>query len=128
MISVITYEPVRGMEDYFDQRSKIIRFIEDVFRQTVEKAGYKEAITPIVEDFELFSVKGGEELRKTMYVFKDKANREIALRPEITPSIVRLYLNSLQHYPKPIRIFYVGRFIGMMNHSKVGTENSDKLE
>jgi len=44
-----------------------------------------------------------------MYVFKDKAEREVALRPEITPSIVRLYLNSMQHLPKPIRLYYIGR-------------------
>ncbi|MCY0849644.1 ATP phosphoribosyltransferase regulatory subunit, partial [Sulfuracidifex metallicus] len=106
---MVSYEPMRGMEDYFDADSKIIRWIESNFRETVEKAGYKEAMTPIVEDFELFSLKGGEELRNTMYVFKDKGEREVALRPEITPSIVRLYLNSLQHYPKPLRIFYIGR-------------------
>ncbi len=106
---MVSYEPMRGMEDYFDVDSKIIRWIESNFRETVEKAGYKEAMTPIVEDFELFSLKGGEELRNTMYVFKDKGEREVALRPEITPSIVRLYLNSLQHYPKPLRIFYIGR-------------------
>ncbi|QKQ99876.1 histidine--tRNA ligase [Metallosphaera tengchongensis] len=106
---MIDYEPVRGMEDYFDEKADIIRYVEKVFRETVEKSGYSEAITPIVEDFELFSIKGGEELRKTMYVFKDKANRELALRPEITPSIVRLYLKSLQHFPKPVRLFYIGR-------------------
>ncbi|BCS91953.1 histidine--tRNA ligase [Metallosphaera javensis (ex Sakai et al. 2022)] len=106
---MVSYEPMRGMEDYFDADSKVIRWIEDSFRETAEIAGYKEAMTPIVEDFELFSLKGGEELRNTMYVFKDKGDREVALRPEITPSIVRLYLNSLQHYPKPLRIFYIGR-------------------
>ncbi|MEM3680701.1 MAG: ATP phosphoribosyltransferase regulatory subunit, partial [Metallosphaera sp.] len=106
---MVSYEPLRGMQDYYADEAQKIRKVETIFREVVEKAGYSEAITPVVEEFELFSVKGGEELRKTMYVFKDKGDREVALRPEITPSIVRLYLNSLQHFPKPLRIFYVGR-------------------
>jgi histidyl-tRNA synthetase len=106
---MISYEPVRGMEDYFGEKAQQIRFVENTFRAEVEKAGYMEAITPVVEEFNLFSIKGGEELRQTMYVFKDKADRELALRPEITPSIVRLFMNSLQHYPRPVRLYYVGR-------------------
>lgn len=101
-------EPVRGMHDYYDVEADKIRLLESIFIDTVKAAGYIEAMTPIVEPFELFSIKEGEEIRKTMYTFLDKANRELALRPEITPSIVRLYINSLQHLPKPIRIYYVG--------------------
>jgi Histidyl-tRNA synthetase len=43
-----------------------------------------------------------------MYVFLDKAGRELALRPEITPSIVRTYIEHFQHLPKPIRFYYYG--------------------
>lgn len=43
-----------------------------------------------------------------MYTFVDKGGREVALRPEFTPSIVRLFLNSMQHLPKPIRLYYIG--------------------
>ncbi len=103
------FEPVRGMHDYYGIEAEKIRFFEQTFIDVVRAAGYVEALTPIVEPFELFSIKEGEEIRNTMYTFFDKANRELALRPEITPSIVRLYVNSLQHLPKPIRVYYVGR-------------------
>ncbi len=106
---MVSIEPPRGMKDFVFEEAEKIRYIEEVFRAHVELAGYREAITPIVEEFELFSLKSGEEIRNTMYVFMDKANRELALRPEITPSIVRLYLNSLQHLPKPLRLYYIGR-------------------
>ncbi|AWR97244.1 histidine--tRNA ligase [Acidianus sulfidivorans JP7] len=105
---MISFEPVRGMKDYFGEDAQKLEFIIDVFRKTVENAGYSEIITPILEDFRLFSLKGGEELRNTMYVFTDKGGRELALRPEFTPSVVRAFLNNFQHYPKPIRLYYVG--------------------
>jgi len=103
------FEPIRGMKDYYGEELNKIKFIEETFRTVVLNSGYQEVYTPIVEDFKLFSLKSGEEIRKTMYVFKDKADREVALRPEITPSIVRVYLNSMQHLPKPLRLFYVGQ-------------------
>ncbi|TRM73392.1 histidine--tRNA ligase, partial [Sulfolobus sp. E5] len=70
--------------------------------------GYSEIISPVLEDFKLFALKGGEELRETMYVFKDKAGREVALRPEFTPSVARAYVESLQSMPKPVRVYYFG--------------------
>lgn len=105
---LISYEPIRGMKDYYGKELEKIKFIENTFREIVTKAGYSEIYTPVVEEFELFSLKGGEELRNTMYVFKDKAGREVALRPEFTPSVVRAYLNGMQHLPKPLRLFYIG--------------------
>ncbi|BFH73359.1 histidine--tRNA ligase [Sulfurisphaera javensis] len=105
---MVSYEPVRGMKDYYGEELYKIKAVENAFIKTVKLAGYQEVETPILEEFELFALKGGEELRNTMYVFKDKAEREVALRPEFTPSIVRFYLNSLQHLPKPIRLYYIG--------------------
>ncbi|MQL54794.1 histidine--tRNA ligase [Acidianus ambivalens] len=105
---MVSYEPLRGMKDYFGEDAEKIRYIEDQFSKIVKKSGYIEAITPILEEFELFALKGGEELRNTMYTFVDKGGREVALRPEFTPSIVRLFLNSMQHLPKPIRLYYIG--------------------
>ncbi|MEM1625748.1 MAG: histidine--tRNA ligase [Sulfolobaceae archaeon] len=96
------------MRDLFGDELAKIRYLESKFRNVVERAGYSEIVTPIVEDVKLFTLKGGEEIRRTIYVFKDKAEREIALRPEFTPSVARVYLNYFQHYPKPIRFYYIG--------------------
>ncbi|MCY0850125.1 histidine--tRNA ligase [Sulfuracidifex metallicus] len=105
---MIRTEPVRGMKDYVGIEAKEIRFLEDVFRKTVELSNYIEVISPIIEEFSLFAMKGGEELRRTMYTFKDKAERELSLRPEITPSIARVFLDKLQPLPRPIKLYYIG--------------------
>ncbi|NON61785.1 histidine--tRNA ligase, partial [Acidianus sp. DSM 29099] len=72
---MISYEPLRGTKDYFGKEAYEIEYIINSFIEVAEKAGYTEAITPLIEQFELFSLKGGEELRKTMYVFMDKGGR-----------------------------------------------------
>ncbi|MFP3234391.1 MAG: histidine--tRNA ligase, partial [Sulfolobaceae archaeon] len=59
---MISYEPIRGMKDYYGKELEKIKFIENTFREVVTKAGYSEIYTPVVEEFELFSLKGGEEL------------------------------------------------------------------
>ncbi|WP_229768040.1 histidine--tRNA ligase [Sulfodiicoccus acidiphilus] len=99
---------MRGMRDYVGEEADRLVWIQDTFRRTVRRAGYSEIITPILESFQLFAKKGGEELRKTMYTFTDKAGREVALRPEITPSAVRVFIDRLLPMPKPVRLFYVG--------------------
>ncbi|MEM4767520.1 MAG: ATP phosphoribosyltransferase regulatory subunit, partial [Ignisphaera sp.] len=78
------YEPVRGFRDYIPPESEILSWICSVFREVVESFGYREVRTPTVESFKLFAMKSGEEIRESMYVFKDKGDREVALRPEVT--------------------------------------------
>ncbi len=104
---MLRYEPLRGMEDRVPPESEELAWIENTFREVARSFGYREVRTPTIERFELFALKSGEEIRRSMYVFKDKAGREVALRPEVTPSIIRLYLRSLNAWPKPIRLFYI---------------------
>ena len=64
---------------------------------------------PILEPFELFSAKSGEEIKESMYVFEDKAGRKLALRPEMTASIARLYITYfMRTAKKPLRLAYIG--------------------
>jgi len=100
-------EPIRGFKDYTPPESEAITWICDNFKEVAKSFGYKEVKTPTVENFKLFALKSGEEIRNSMYVFKDKGDREVALRPEVTPSVVRVYLKELRSWPKPIRLFYI---------------------
>jgi len=104
----ITYEPLRGFKDYIPPESEILSWITQMFVDVVKRFGYREIRTPTVESFQLFALKSGEEIRESMFIFKDKAGREVALRPEITPSVIRVYLKEMKHLPKPIRLYYVG--------------------
>ncbi len=100
-------EPLRGFRDYVPPDSDIITWICDNFKIVAKRFGYKEIKTPTLENFKLFALKSGEEIRESMFVFRDKAEREVALRPEVTPSVIRAYLRELRNLPKPLRLFYI---------------------
>ncbi len=103
----IRLEPLRGFRDILAPESLLLTRLAEIFRQTAELHGYEEVKPPTLERFEIFALKSGEEIRKTMYVFRDKAGREVALRPEATASIARIYLRHLRGRPKPLRLYYV---------------------
>ena len=103
----IPLEPLRGFRDILAPDSIMLRRLMSLFRELVESYGYEEVIPPTLERFELFAIKSGEEIRRSMFVFRDKAGREVALRPEATASIARIYLKHLRAKPKPIRLYYI---------------------
>ncbi|WP_409200260.1 histidine--tRNA ligase [Methanobrevibacter sp. DSM 116169] len=98
----------RGTRDFlFDEMEKR-KEVEKVLRNTFENYAYREIKTPLFEDLKLFTTKSGEEIVDQLYNFKDKSDREITLRPEITAPVARLYLNELQKVAKPIKLYYFG--------------------
>ncbi|BES82115.1 histidine--tRNA ligase [Pyrodictium abyssi] len=103
----IVLEPLRGFRDILPPDSHALSRLAELFSRLAEAYGYMEVKPPTLERFQLFAVKSGEEIRRSMYVFKDKAGREVALRPEATASIARIYLKHLRGRPKPIRLYYV---------------------
>ncbi len=103
----IQLEPLRGFRDILEPDSRMLSRLAQVFAEEAERHGYEEVKPPTLERFELFAVKSGEEIRRSMYVFKDKAGREVALRPEATASVARIYLRLLRGRPKPVRLYYI---------------------
>lgn len=100
-------EPIRGFRDYTPPESEVLTWICNSFKEVAELFGYREVKAPTIENFKLFALKSGEEIRNSMYVFVDKGGREVALRPEVTPSVIRIYLRELKALPKPLRLFYI---------------------
>lgn len=103
----IPLQPLRGMRDILHPDAGDIVWLSNTFRAVASLYGYVEVIPPTLERFALFALKSGEEIRRTMYVFRDKAGREVALRPEVTASVARMYLDKMRGMPKPIRVMYI---------------------
>ncbi len=103
----ITLEPLRGFRDLLHPESTMLSRLASIFAELAEAHGYTEVKPPTLERFEIFALKSGEEIRRSMYVFRDKAGREVALRPEATASVARIYLKHLRGHPKPIRLYYI---------------------
>jgi len=103
----IQLEPLRGFRDLLHPDSTALSRLATLFAEEAERHGYEEVKPPTLERFEIFALKSGEEIRRSMYVFRDKAGREVALRPEATASVARIYLRLLRARPKPVRLYYV---------------------
>jgi histidyl-tRNA synthetase len=84
------------------------RFVESRFKDVAERWGYREVATPAFEPLELFTLKSGEAIVDELYSFTDKGGRSLALRPELTAPVARLYVNELQATPKPLKLYYFG--------------------
>ncbi|MFQ6105522.1 MAG: histidine--tRNA ligase [Candidatus Hydrothermarchaeaceae archaeon] len=98
----------RGTRDFLPGEMIKRRYVEGVVRKIFERYGYKEVQTPVFEELSLITRKSGDEIRERLYDFKDKSGRELALRPELTAPAMRLYVNEMQFYSKPIRLYYFG--------------------
>jgi histidyl-tRNA synthetase len=82
------------------------RAVEWRLREVARRWGYREVCTPEFEDLELFTMRSGEGIIEEMYVFEDKGGRKLALRPEITAAVIRMYVNEAKVAPKPLRWCY----------------------
>ena len=102
----------RGTRDILLQEAVKWQFLEKKFREMCFNYNFAEIRTPIFEEAELFARSAGEEsdiVKKEMYVFKDRGERELALRPEGTAGVTRAYLeHGLNHRAQPMKFFYFG--------------------
>lgn len=96
----------RGTRDFLPDEMEARRTIEWRMREVARRWGYREVCTPEFEDLELFTMRSGEGIIEEMYVFLDKGGRNLALRPEITASVIRMYINEAKVAPKPLRWCY----------------------
>jgi histidyl-tRNA synthetase len=96
----------RGTRDFLPDEMEKRRYIEGIMRETSRRWGYREVCTPEFEELELFTIRSGEGIIQEMYVFEDKGGRKLALRPELTAPVLRIYVNEGRSLSKPLRWCY----------------------
>jgi histidyl-tRNA synthetase len=99
----------RGTRDFGPEEMEVRRFFEDMMRQEAILHGFREVTTPIFEHTELFTIKSGPGVVEEIYAFQDKGGRDICLRPELTASVMRFFVNELSNLPRPLKVFYFGQ-------------------
>ncbi|WP_297064469.1 histidine--tRNA ligase [Thermococcus sp.] len=100
-------ERVKGTRDFLPEEMAKRRWVFERIREVFERYNFTEVLTPTFEYTELFKLRSGEEVVKQLYAFVDKGGRDISLRPDMTSSVARLYVNSFQTAPKPIKWYYI---------------------
>jgi histidyl-tRNA synthetase len=96
-----------GFRDFPPEEMALRNHILDAWRRVSRRYGFLEYDGPPLEALELYTEKSGEEIVGQLYHFRDKGDREVALRPEMTPSLARILGERSRAMPKPIRWFSV---------------------
>jgi histidyl-tRNA synthetase len=97
--------PLPGFRDFYPEALAERSFIFDAWRKVAREYGFLEYDGPPLESLELYTKKSGEEIVAQLYNFTDKGGREVALRPEMTPTLARLVAAKANALRKPVRWF-----------------------
>ncbi len=94
-----------GFRDFYPEDFAYRRHILEAWRRVALRYGFEEYDGPPLEQVDLYTVKSGEEIVTQLYAFTDKGGREVALRPEMTPTLARMVSARARGLKKPIRWF-----------------------
>ena len=100
---------LKGVLDYYGKDMELFQFVRQNATDLCEAYGYQEVITPIIEQTEVFvrsAGAGSDVVGKEMYVFKDRGDRDIALKPESTASVMRMYVENKLYSTPGLKKFY----------------------
>ncbi len=103
--------PYKGTMDWYPKDVYARNYLFDIWTKVAKRYGYQQYDTPLIEDANLYKVKSGEEIANNqLYSFVDKGDREIALRPEMTPSLARIIAARKNELSFPLRWFNIGKY------------------
>jgi histidyl-tRNA synthetase len=106
-----TIQAVKGTRDFYPEAMAFRTWLYGKVRATSERFGYLEYEAPLLERLELYAAKSGEELVKEQaFVLHDRSGDELALRPELTPSLARMIAQQQATLILPARWFSFGPF------------------
>jgi histidyl-tRNA synthetase len=102
---------VKGTRDFYPAEMAYRTWLYDQVRVASERFGYQEYEAPFLERLELYAAKSGEELVKEQsFILTDRAGDQLALRPELTPSLARMVAQRQQQFRLPLRWYSFGPF------------------
>lgn len=111
-MSSLSAQPYKGTRDYYPEDKRVQNYIFNTWRKVVELHGYEEYGAPILEPLEVYAAKSGQELvNEQTYAFTDRGGRNVAIRPEMTPSISRMVAARRQELGYPARLYSIANFM-----------------
>ena len=104
----LSTDPYKGTRDFYPKDMQLRNWMFGKLASTVKSFGYLEYAGPMLEPFELYAAKSGEELvNQQLYWLMDKGDRKLAVRPEMTPTMARLVAGRINELARPVRLFSI---------------------
>lgn len=105
-----TFQTLPGFREFYPEDLACRNHIFRLWRQTANAFGFAEYDAPVLEPLDLYKAKSGEEIEAQLFSFTDKGGREVALRPEMTPTVCRLVGAKANALKRPIKWFSIAEF------------------
>ena len=102
-------QPVKGTRDFYPPDMARRNWIIDGWKKVALRNGFEEYDGPIFEYLRLFQLKSGDEIAEQLFSMTDRGQRDLAIRPEITPTLARMVNQQINALPRPIKWFSVPR-------------------
>ncbi len=104
----LSTESYKGVRDFYPNEMAVQNHIFGIWRKCVEKYGYEEYGASVLEPAELYKAKSGEEIvNEQTYTFIDRGEREVTLRPEMTPTVARMVAGKKRELAFPLRWYSI---------------------
>jgi histidyl-tRNA synthetase len=101
-----------GTRDFYPDDMRVRNWFFAKMRKVVESFGYEEMLGPILEPFDVFAAKSGEEIvNEQVYHFTDRGERHMAIRPEMTPTVARMVAAKSGEIRYPVRWYSIANFM-----------------
>jgi histidyl-tRNA synthetase len=107
---VILMQALPGFRDFLPEDCAARNYIFARWRQVARRHGFVQWEGPVLEPTDLYKKKSGAEIVEQLFNFKDKAEREVAMRPELTPTLARVVAAHEREFKKPLKWFSIGQF------------------
>lgn len=105
-----SFQTLPGFREFYPEDFARRNHIFRLWRQTATTFGFSEYDAPVLEPLELYKAKSGDEIEAQLFSFTDKGGREVALRPEMTPTVCRLVGAKANALKRPIKWFSIAEF------------------
>lgn len=100
--------PYKGTRDFFPEQMRLRNYIFSKMAEVSELFAYEPYDGPLLEELDLYRAKSGEELiNDQVYNFVDRGEREVAIRPEMTPTVARMVAQIHREVSKPLRWYAI---------------------
>jgi len=101
--------PVKGTRDFYPPVMALRNFVVDGWKAASRRNAFQEYDGPIFEHLQMYQIKSGDEIVEQLFSFQDRGGRDLAIRPEITPTLARMVNQQINALPRPIKWFSVPR-------------------
>src|SRR5487761_1811001 len=104
----LSTQPYKGARDFYPEDKRLQDYLFGVMQAVVQRFGYEKYDAPILEPLDIYLAKTGEEIvNEQTYSFEDRGGRQVAIRPEMTPTVSRMVAARRQELAYPLRWYSI---------------------